>query len=83
MGNDDPNDNIHRDYALVKVDRDFAWTREVKLVCLPADDGETFAGVWAMATGWGRTWNHNEDTADTLREVQEWVQVQEFNTVHY
>ncbi|XP_028170665.1 transmembrane protease serine 9-like [Ostrinia furnacalis] len=45
--------NFKDDIALLKLNEPVNVTDTVKPICLPKDDGQTYAGVKAIATGWG------------------------------
>ena len=43
------------DFALIELAKPVTISDTIKPICLPADSSVTFAGLPALATGWGRT----------------------------
>jgi len=52
----------------LKVEIDLSKHKQVKPICLPADDKKTYAGVTGIATGWGRLYSGGPQP-DKLKEV--------------
>ncbi|XP_069193285.1 trypsin-1-like [Procambarus clarkii] len=64
--------NVTDDIALVKLAEplDLTSHREVRPVCLPANDNLTYAGLEGTAVGWGYTSETATTEPDIMREVQ-------------
>ena len=47
--------NIVNDIALLELERDITYTKNVKSACLPTDTSKTYVGQWGILSGWGGT----------------------------
>ena len=60
----------NNDFALLKLQKavDYCAHTHIRPICLPTDTSQTFAGVEAIKTGWGRT-SSGGSSSTTLLEV--------------
>merc|ERR1711890_128030 len=43
------------DIALLELEKDITYTKNVKSACLPTDASKTYVGQWGILSGWGGT----------------------------
>ena len=62
--------SLYNDFSMIKMAKavDFAAYPNIRPVCLPTDETDTFAGDTATVTGWGTT-SSDGDVSTTLREA--------------
>ena len=64
------NRTTNNDFALLKLEKavDYCAHPHIRPICLPTDTSQTFAGVEAIKTGWGKT-SEGGSFSSTLLEV--------------